>query len=404
MFCTVEEAASELRSGKVIIITDDENRENEGDFVCASEFITPETVNFMITHGRGLLCVAMEGSKLDHLGMPLMSGSNNALHGTNFTVSVDAVEGTTTGISASDRAKTILALASDEAITEDFAVPGHIFPLRYTEGGVVKRPGHTEAVVDLCRIAGLNPAGSLCEILKEDGEMARMKELTELAQKFGLKMISVKEIMKHRMIHEKFISRITTINFPTAHGDFKLHLFKSQIDSKDHIAVVKGEVSGQEDVLVRIHSECLTGDIFHSLRCDCHDQLNHSLELINGYGKGVVVYLRQEGRGIGLSNKLKAYKLQDMGFDTVEANEKLGFEADPRDYGLGTQIIKELNIKSVKLITNNPKKIDDFLAYGIPVSSRVPLEIAPNQNNIKYLETKRDKMGHMILNSISELL
>ncbi|MCK6604987.1 MAG: bifunctional 3,4-dihydroxy-2-butanone-4-phosphate synthase/GTP cyclohydrolase II [Ignavibacteriaceae bacterium] len=396
VFCSVEEALEVIKKGDILIVVDDEDRENEGDFVCSAEAITPEKVNFMISQGRGLLCVSLKGERLDELSIPMMTGNNSALHGTQFTVSIDAVNGTTTGISASDRAVTIRRLVESDATKDDFAVPGHIFPLRAMSEGVLRRAGHTEAVVDLCTLAGVYPCGALCEILKEDGEMARLPQLIEMAEKFGLKILTVKDLIEYRVRKERFISRETSINLPTAHGDFVLHLYKSTIDGKEHLALVKGDITTDEPVLTRMHSECLTGDVFSSLRCDCHDQLNKSLELISEAGRGLVVYMRQEGRGIGLLNKLKAYKLQEHGRDTVEANIELGFKPDLRDYGLGAQILMDLGVKRVNLLTNNPKKIVGLKGYGIEIVERIPIVVKPNKNNYKYLSTKRDKMGHLI--------
>ncbi|MBI3112149.1 MAG: bifunctional 3,4-dihydroxy-2-butanone-4-phosphate synthase/GTP cyclohydrolase II [Ignavibacteriales bacterium] len=396
-FDTIEEAIEDFKAGKILIVVDDEDRENEGDFVVAAEKVTPEIVNFLTREGRGVVCAPITSARAMELGLDSMVEANTSLHETPFTVSIDYIHGTTTGVSAADRAATIRALIDPATKASDLARPGHIFPLKSAEGGVLRRAGHTEAVVDLCRFAGLQPAGVLCEILNEDGTMARVPQLQQLARKFDMKLISVRSLIEYRMQREKLVQRIVSTNLPSRFGHFAIHLYKSQTDSKDHVALVKGDIHPDTPTLVRVHSECLTGDVFGSLRCDCNDQLVAAMQMVEKEGKGIVLYMRQEGRGIGLLNKLKAYKLQDEGMDTVEANEKLGFRPDLRDYGIGAQILRDLGVGKMRLMTNNPKKVVGLHGYGLEIVERVPLEIDSNSHNEQYLKVKRDKMGHLLL-------
>lgn len=396
-FDSVEEAIQDIKDGKMIIVVDDEDRENEGDFICAAEKITPGIINFMATHGRGLICVPMTAGRLEELGLSSMVADNTARMGTPFTVSVDAKEGTTTGTSAHDRARTIKTLVDPDARPWDLARPGHIFPLRAMEGGVLRRAGHTEAVVDLARLAGLAPAGVLCEIMDDDGTMARVPRLFEMAEKHGMKFITIADLIEYRRIREVLVKRVVTTPLPSKYGTFDLYLYESVITCDHHIALVKGDPGKAEDPpLVRVHSQCLTGDLLGSLRCDCGEQLVRALAMIEESGSGVFLYMRQEGRNIGLANKIKAYALQDGGMDTVEANEELGFPADPRDYGIGAQILADLGLSKIRLLTNNPRKIVGLEAYGLEVVERIPIEICPNPDNVKYLQAKRIKLGHLL--------
>ncbi len=392
---TIEEALEDIRAGKVIIVVDDENRENEGDFLTAAENASPEVINFMATHGRGLICAALTEERCDELELDMMVSRNTSSHDTAFTVSVDLIgHGCTTGISASDRSKTVKSLVDKNIKPSDFARPGHIFPLKAKKGGVLRRSGHTEATVDLSRLAGFSAAGVLVEIMNEDGTMARLPELFELAQRHNLKIISIEDLIKYRLEHESLIKREVGVDLPTTLGDFKLIAYTQTTTGQPHLALVKGEWQEDEPVLVRVHSSCLTGDIFGSCRCECGPQLHTAMQMIEAEGRGIIVYMNQEGRGIGLLNKLKAYKLQEEGLDTVEANEKLGFKMDERDYGVGAQIIRDLGAKKLKLMTNNPTKRAGLIGYGLEIVENIPIVIEPNIHNMRYLNTKRDKMGH----------
>ena len=396
-FNTIEEAIKDIKAGKVVIVIDDENRENEGDFVAAAEMATAEMINFMATHGRGLICTPLLESRCKKLGLELMIGKNTAAYETPFTISVDLIgHGCTTGISASDRAKTIKALVDPNINPDELGKPGHIFPLKAREGGVLRRAGHTEAAVDLARLAGLQPAGVIVEILNEDGSMARTPELHKIAEKFNLKFITIKDLIEYRMKNESLITEEAEIQLPTDYGDFKMKAFKQKTNGQLHLAIYKGEWKADEDVLVRVHSSCMTGDIFGSCRCDCGPQLQTALKKIETEGKGVLVYMNQEGRGIGLLGKLKAYELQEKGRDTVEANTELGFNADDRDYGVGAQILRAMKISKIRLLSNNPKKRVGLIGYGIEITESVALEIDSNIHNEFYLKTKRDKMGHAL--------
>ncbi|MBI2216413.1 MAG: bifunctional 3,4-dihydroxy-2-butanone-4-phosphate synthase/GTP cyclohydrolase II [Candidatus Rokubacteria bacterium] len=395
-FVTIDEAIEELRQGRMIVVVDDEDRENEGDLVMAADKVTPEAVNFMATHGRGLICVPMTGERLDELQISMMVTDNTAPMGTAFTVTVDARRGVTTGTSAYDRAVTVKTLVDPATRPEDLARPGHVNPLRAKPGGVLRRAGHTEAAVDLARLAGCYPAGVICEILDVEGGMARVPQLTEIVRRHGLRMTTIKALIEYRVRKERLVRRMATSRLPTEFGEFTAIAYEASVESWTPLALVLGEVAGETPVLVRMHSECLTGDVFHSQRCDCGQQLTAALQLIQAEGRGVVVYLRQEGRGIGLVNKMRAYELQDQGKDTVEANQLLGFHPDPRDYGIGSQVLVDLGVKNLRLLTNNPKKRVGLESYGLNIVERVPVEITPNESNRKYLSTKRDKLGHLL--------
>jgi len=396
---TIEEAIEDIRQGRMVILVDDEDRENEGDLTMAAEKVTPEAINFMARFGRGLICLTLTPEKCDQLNLPPMVSANTSSFGTAFTVSIEAKKGVTTGISAADRAHTILTAVADDSSADDLARPGHIFPLRARTGGVLVRTGQTEGSVDLATLAGLKPAGVICEIMNDDGTMARMPELREFAKEHGLKICSVADLVAYRMRKESLVRRAVEVPLPTQYGgEFVAIAFQNDVDQFEHLALVKGDVSGDEPVLVRVHSECMTGDVFGSCRCDCGDQLHSAMAMIEEEGRGVILYMRQEGRGIGLINKLKAYSLQDKGKDTVEANLELGFKADLRDYGIGAQILVNLGVKNIRLMTNNPKKIVGLEGYGINIVDRVPIQIEATEMNLKYLQTKREKLGHLLEN------
>ncbi|MEW6001389.1 MAG: bifunctional 3,4-dihydroxy-2-butanone-4-phosphate synthase/GTP cyclohydrolase II [Nitrospirota bacterium] len=399
-FNTIDEAIEDITKGKMVILVDDEDRENEGDLCMAAEKVTPELINFMAKHGRGLICLSLTPERVEELKLPMMTDENSSAFGTAFTVSIEAKKGVTTGISAADRAKTIRTAVDPKTKPEDLARPGHVFPLKARPGGVLQRAGQTEGSVDLARLAGLYPAGVICEVMNDDGTMARVPELMEVARRqHNLKIVTIKDLIKYRMRTESFVKRFATVKLPTEFGgEFKAIAYTNDIDNVIHIALVKGEIKPEDEVLVRVHSQCLTGDVFGSKRCDCGEQLHRAMEMIKKEGKGVFLYMKQEGRGIGLINKLKAYELQDKGLDTVEANIKLGFKPDLRDYGIGAQILVDLGIRKMRLMTNNPKKIVGLEGYGLKVVERVPIEVKPHEKNITYLETKKKKLGHMLDN------
>ncbi len=395
-FSTIEEAIEDIRQGKMVVVVDDENRENEGDLTMAAQFITPEAINFMAKEGRGLICLALSPDRCDDLGLDLMAAKNESAFETAFTVSIEARSGVSTGISAADRARTIQVAIDAQTSPRDLVQPGHVFPLKARGGGVLERVGQTEAAVDLARLAGLIPAGVICEIMNDDGSMARVKDLAPYCERHALKMVTVADLVAYRRRHEKLVERVVATKLPTSFGEFVAVGYRSLVDNKHHVALVKGDVENTDDVLVRVHSECLTGDVFHSLRCDCGEQLESALSMIEREGRGVLLYLSQEGRGIGLLNKLRAYKLQEEGFDTVDANLRLGLPADLRDYGIGAQILVDLGLESIRILTNNPKKISGLAGYGLSVTDQVPIEHVSNPHNEAYLRAKRDKLGHML--------
>lgn len=395
-FDSIESVIADLRKGKMVIVVDDADRENEGDLIMAAQFVTPAAINFMARHGRGLICVPTTSERLQQLGIERMVRQNREVFKTDFQVSVDAAKGIGSGISAADRARTIAVMASPTAVPEDLVQPGHVFPLRAKSGGVLQRAGHTEAAVDLTVLAGCRPIGVICEIMKDDGTMARLSALRKFARKHRLKLCTIADLIEYRRTREKLVEHVETVRLPTDYGEFDLHLYRSKTDGQHHLALVRGDVAGRKKVLVRVHSECLTGDVFGSRRCDCGPQLHQAMRQVAEAGHGVIVYMRQEGRGIGLAPKIKAYKLQEQGYDTVEANQKLGYGMDLREYGLGAQILVDLGLKTIRLLTNNPKKLVGLVGYGLEIVEQVPIRVKPNEHNARYLKTKRQKMGHLL--------